>query len=117
MDALDILPPEVEDDHGGEGGGKVIGARFREVDGVAQVAANVVHKAGQVLAGGDGADGPGQNIVKKQGRNRDLGQGSAHGFLDHAVHAATHKHGAGLNVESPHRVAEQHDSENEPGGA
>ena len=70
---------------------------------------------GQILSCGDAADWPGKDVVEHQCGNRELGQGAAQGFLDHAVHAAAHEHTAALDVDRANRIAEQHDGEDEPG--
>ena len=74
----------------------------------------VDHEPHEILAGGNGADGPGQDIVKQQRRNRELGQGAAHRLFDYAVHSSAHEHGAGLDVDGAHGVAEQHDRQHKP---
>ena len=89
----------------------------RKMQRAVHVHAHVLDEACQVLPGGNGADGAGQHIVEKQRRDRKLGQRSAHGFFDHAVNAAADEHAAGFDIERPHRIAEQHDAENEPGSA
>ncbi len=76
-----------------------------------------VEKSSNVLACGYRADGAGKDVVEQQRGNRQLGQGSAHGLLDHAIDAPADEHGAGLDVDGPHRVAEKHDREHEPGSA
>ena len=81
---------------------------------MAKIAGNIFYKTGQVLSGGNRADGAGQNVVKEQRGDRELGQRAAHGLLDHPVDAATHEHAAGLDVQSPNRVAEQHYRQDEP---
>ena len=112
--ALRILPPEISHhDHGQAGGEVVVGKMQRAV----HVHAHVFDEAREVLAGGDGADGAGQDVVEEQGRDGELGQRAAHGLLDHAVDAAAHEHAARFDVERPHGIAEQHDREDEPGSA
>ncbi len=97
--ALRILPPEIGHyDHGQSRGEVVVG----EIQRAVHVHAHVFDEAGQILAGGDGADGPGQHIVEKQRGDGKLGQGTAHGFFNHAVNAAANEHAARLDVERPH---------------
>src|ERR1700744_4697178 len=60
-------------------------------------------------------DWPGEDVIEHQCRDAELGKSSAQGLLDHAVNAAAGKHGAALHVHRPHREAEQHDAEDEPG--
>ena len=59
---------------------------------------------------------PREHIVEHQGGHRELGQRPTHGFVDHFVHAAAHKHGTALDVDGAHRIREQHDRQDEPGG-
>ena len=112
--ALGILPPEIADHDDGQSRGEVVVGKIQRA---VQVDADVFDEARQVLASGDGADGAGQHIIEEQGGDGELGQASAHGFLDYAVDAATNEHAAGFNVERPDGIAEQHDGENEPGSA
>ena len=79
------------------------------------VTEEVVQKSGKVLTSGDPADGPGQNVVKHQGRDGDFSESAAHGLLDDAVNAAAHEHAATFHIERTHRVSEEHDGQNEPG--
>ena len=114
MNALDVLPPEVNHHyHGKSGGERIVG----NVNVVAQVVEGVVEKSGDVLAGRYRADGAGEDVVEQKGGNRQLGQGPTHGLLDYTVDAPADEHGARLDVDGPDRVAEKHDSENEPGSA
>src|SRR5690242_4095142 len=65
VNALDVLPPEVDGhENGDHGGEQVVG--HREVL-VAEVVNSVGDEAGQILAGGDGADRAGENVVEEQG--------------------------------------------------
>ena len=82
-----------------------------------QVLADIFDKTRQILARRDRADRAGENVVKQQRRDGEFRQRAPHGFLDHAIHAAPHEHGARFDVKRPHSIAEQHDGENEPGGA
>ena len=75
----------------------------------------LVQQTHQVQARRHAADGSGQNVVEHERRNRELGQGSAHGLLHHAIHTAAHEHAAALDVDRTDRVGEQHDGEDEPG--
>src|SRR5580700_109534 len=112
--ALRVLPPEIKSHDDGQAGGKSI---VGKIEGPVEVEAHVFDEAGEVLAGGDGADGAGEHVVEEQGRDGKLGQGAAHGFLDDAVDAAADEHAAGFDIKRPHAIAEQHDRENEPGSA
>ena len=111
VDALQVLPPEVQHDQDGASGGEVV---LVKANGVAEVAAQFFDESGEVLASGDGADRPCQHVIEQQRRDRELGQRGAHGLFHHAVHAAAHEHAAALDVHGAHRVAEQHDRQNEP---
>ena len=70
VDTLDVLPPEIESNQDREYGRKVI---FRERKRVMHVLADVLDEACEVLAGRNGADWAGQDIIEKQCRNRKLG--------------------------------------------
>ena len=63
MDALDIFPPEVQDDENRKNGGEVI---LGEHQGMMEIFADVFDKAREILARGNRADGPGQYVVKQQ---------------------------------------------------
>src|SRR5450631_1373737 len=115
VNALGVLPPEVDDDDDGQSGGKVVIGKIQVPMQV--LPAKVLDKPRQVLPRRNRADGTRQDVVEQQGRDRELGQGPAHGLFDDAVDAAPHEHAAGLDVESPNGVAEQHDREYEPGSA
>ena len=93
-------------------------AIFRKrLQGMTNIAGDVFDKTRQILPRRNRADGTGQHVVEEQGGNRNLGQSPAHGFFDHAVHPAAHKHAAGFDIQRPHRIAEQHDRKDEPGCA
>ena len=114
--ALDVLPPEIDGHHDGKDRGRTRSSGPCERR-MAEVVESVGQEAREVLSGGDRADRAGQDVVEQQRRDRELGQRAAHRLLDHAVHAAAHEHGAGLDVEGAHRVAEEHDRQHEPGRA
>src|SRR3989475_4928502 len=63
----------------------------------------------------DAADRAGQHVVEHEGRHRELGERPPHRLLDDAVDAATHEHGAGLDVDAAHGIREQHDRADVPG--
>ena len=115
VDTLDVLPPEI--DHHKDGKHRREAVLGKGGKRMSRVPANVLDQARQVLAGGNRADGAGQHIVEKQRGNGNLGQRPAHRLLDHAVHAAAREHAARLDIKSTDGIAEQHDRENEPGGA
>src|SRR5581483_2047060 len=56
-----------------------------------------------------------EDEVEHQGGNRQLGQGSAHGFFHDTIDAAADEEGAALDVDGPDRVGEQHHRQDEPG--
>ena len=110
-DAFDVLPPEVDGDEASkEGGRQVHGQAHRNV----RILQELVQKPHQIEARGDAADRSGEDVVKHEGRNGELGQCRAHCFLDHTVHAAAHKHAAALDVKRAYGVSEAHDGQNEP---
>ena len=111
VNSLDVLPPEIHRDHHAECSGKCV---HRDMNRVAKPRAQVLHEAGHVLSGGNGADGAGKNVVEQQRGDGELGQGPAHGFFHHAVDAAAYEHAAGFNIDSAHGVAEEHHSQNKP---
>ena len=76
----------------------------------------VVQEPDEVLAGRDAADRTGQDVVEQERRHRQPGQPAAHRLLDDAIHTAAHEHGAALDVDAPHAVAEEHHPQDEPGG-
>ena len=76
----------------------------------------IEQQAHDVLAGRHAADRAGQDIVEHQGRDRELGQESAQGLFDHAIHAAADKQRAALDVDRADGIAEQHHRQDEPGG-
>ncbi len=115
VNTLRILPPEVNRDQSAKCGGKGV---FGEVgDGMARSPGNVLNKPGKILSGDHRADRSGEHVIEEQGRDREFSKRPAHGFLDHAVNTAADKHAARFDVERSHRIAEQHNSENEPGSA
>src|SRR5437764_430967 len=81
------------------------------------VAGDVLNEAREILARDYGADGAGQDVIEKQGRDRKLGERAAHRLLDYAIDATAGKHAARLDIERAHSIAEQHDREDEPGSA
>jgi hypothetical protein len=74
----------------------------------------LVQKSRQILARGDAADGPGQDVVEHQRGNGKFRERAPHGLFDDAVYTATHEHAAALDVHGAHGVGEQHDRQNEP---
>jgi hypothetical protein len=115
LEPLGILAPEVDGDDCAKARGKSVFRKIREW--VTRVASYVFNKSCEILARDNGADGAGEHVVEQQSGDRELGEGSAHGLFDHAVNTAADEHAAGLDVQSPHGVTEQHDREDEPGGA
>src|ERR1700687_1511143 len=74
VDALDVVPPEVNGADNRKAGSAKIG---RDVKSNVDVVGGFVEQAGDVLAGGHAADGAGQNVVEHQGRNTELCNGPA----------------------------------------
>src|ERR1035437_6068092 len=114
VDADDVLAPEVDGDYGGEHRREIRGIYLER--GEVPVLADLVDEAAKVEARADGADGAGEHVVEHQGGNGELGQRPAHSLVDHLIDAATHEHGAALDVDGAHRIGKQHDSEDEQGG-
>ncbi len=75
----------------------------------------LVQKSRQILARGNAADGPGQDVVEHQRGDGKLRERAAHRLFDDAIDAAAHEHAAALDVHGSHGVGEQHDGQNEPG--
>ena len=75
----------------------------------------LIEKAGDVLAGGDAGDGPGEDVVEHQRGDAELGEGATKCFFHHAVDAAAREHGAALDIDRTHGEGEEHDAEDEPG--
>src|SRR5262249_44572949 len=111
VDALGVLPPEINNHKRRENGCEVI---LGKMNWASQVGRSLLQESPEILTGRHRADGTSENVVEQQGRDRELGQRSAHGFLYHPVHAATHEHAAGLDIQSTNRVAEQHHGQDEP---
>src|ERR1019366_920368 len=114
VNALEVLPPEVNDHHYRKGGGERI---VRNVNVVTEMMEGVGKKSSNVLACGYRADGAGENVVEQERGNRQLGQSPAHGLFDHPVDTPANEHRARLDVDGPNRVAEKHDRKHEPGSA
>ncbi len=110
--ALDVLPPEINgNQRGKERRGCVCGEDNVDV----RVAQKRIQKARQVVARRDATDRSCKDVIEHQGGNGELGQSPTHGFFDHAVDAAAHKHAATFHVHEQYRVGEQHDGQYEPG--
>ena len=123
-DADDVGPPEVDsdadgDDHAeridglGAGGGIEDDGMF---PALADQGEQVADEPDQVLAGGDGADGAGEDVIEHEGGDGEFGEAAAHGFFDDFIHAATGEHGAAFHVHRADGVGKEHDAEDEPGG-
>ena len=110
--SLDILPPEINR----HGQGKLSRGGIdwkRKVD--VQTAKQLVQESRQVLARGDAADGPGQNVIEHQRGDGKFRQRAAHGLLDHAIDATANEHAATFDIHGSHGIREQHDGQDEPG--
>lgn len=84
---------------------------------VLQIVGNLLNEPGQILACRYGADWAGKNVVEQERGNRQLSKGVPHSLSHDPVHASSHEHAAGLDVNRANGITEQHDSENEPGRA
>ena len=111
VDALDVVPPEINGAEDGEKRGAEIGA---DVETEMNEVCGFIEKADDVLPGGHAADRTGQNVVEHQGGNAEFGDRAAHGFFDDAINAATDEHAAAFDVDRADRVRKQHDAEDEP---
>ncbi len=76
----------------------------------------LIEQPDDILPGGDAGDGPGEDVVKHEGRDAELGKGAAERLLDDAIDTAAGEHGAALDVDRTDGEREEHDAENEPGG-
>ncbi len=128
LDALDVLPPEVEGDgHGEQDRGGVDADLRRAVEHVMNGGGDpaagvgdgdgVVDQAGDVLSRGNAGDRPGQYVVEHQRRDTELGEGAAESFFDDTIDAAAHEHRAAFHVDGTDGEGEQHDAQNKPGSA
>src|SRR5208337_2502957 len=106
--ALDVVPPEIEGTHDGEARRAYA---WGDVQADVEVIGGFVDEADDVLPRGNAADRAGKDVIEHQGGDAELCQRAAHGFLDHAVHAAAHEHAAALDVDGAHAVGKQHDAE------
>ena len=111
--ALGIFFPEVEHHNGAKRRRKAV--LWKRMKGMTEIPRDIFDEARQILACSHGADRTSQYVIKKQRRDRDLGQRASHGFLYHAIDATSHEHAAGLDIQRPHRITEQHYRQNEPG--
>ena len=112
VDPDDVLAPEVKGDDDGEHGREIRPVHAHS--GNVQPPAGLIDEAGGIQAGAHGADGAGEHVVEHEGGHRELGEGAAHGFVHHLVHAAAHEHGTAFDVDGAHGVGEQHDGQDEP---
>ena len=74
----------------------------------------LIHQACNVLAGRNARDRPGEDVIEHQGRDAELGERAAESFLDDAIDAAAHEHGAAFHVNGTDSEREQHHAQNEP---
>ncbi len=114
VNALGVLPPEVEGHENGEGCGEGV---IRDRNLVAEMVEGVGQQAGKIQTGGDGAYRAGEDVIEEQSGDREFGQLSAHRFFHHAIDAAAHEHRTRLDVDGADRVAEQHHRQHEPRSA
>ena len=114
VNALDIVPPEVQRHDEPKSGGEEI---RRHARGEVHRFGRFIDQAAQVLAGADAADGAGEDVVEDQSGNRKAGHERTHGVAHHDIDAAAHEHAAAFHVHRAHGEAEQHDAQDEPGRA
>jgi hypothetical protein len=75
---------------------------------------HVAEESDEILPCGDGADGPGEDVIEHQGADGELGEPPADGAFDDLVHPAAGEKRAAFHVHGGDRVHEEHDRENEP---
>ena len=63
VNALCVFPPEINHYHNGEPGGEMI---VRKIQRPVEIQAHVFDEAGEILPGGNRADGAGEHVVEKQ---------------------------------------------------
>src|SRR5260370_38770511 len=78
VDALDVVPPEINGDEDGETGRP---KSRRDVQTQVDVVECFVAEADDILAGRNAADGPGENVIYHQRGDAELGKRSAHRLL------------------------------------
>ena len=126
LNALGVLPPEVYGHDQGKYDRGPVDVEVRRpvkhvVHGPRDPAVGlgrgegVVDQSGDVLSRRNARNRAGQDVIKHQSGNADLGQGPAQRLFDHAVNAAADEHGAALHVNRPHGEGEQHHRHDEPG--
>ena len=114
MDALNVLPPEVGGNDEAESGGEEVGG---DAALHVQHLSHLIEEATEVLAGGDAADGAGEDVVEDEGGNGQAGHEGSHRVTDNNVDAAPDEHAAAFHIDGADREAEQHDGEDKPGCA
>src|SRR5579864_8316698 len=118
LNPLDVLPPEIERHTDGESCSRGVRSendmRVKMMSPV-KIFQYLVKKSSQILSSGYAAYRAGENVVEHERGDGELGQGRAHGLLDHAVHAAPDEHAAALEIHLRDGVSEEHHSQDEPG--
>ena len=71
VNALDVLPPEIECNHHTEQGSKSVIGKMGQ--GMTEVGRRRFYESREVLSRRDGADGSGQNVIEQQCRHGKLG--------------------------------------------
>ncbi len=71
-----------------------------------QTAEQFVQKSGQILAGGNTADRPRQDVIEHQRGHGKFRERTPHGLFDDAIHAAAYEHAAALDIHGAHGVGE-----------
>ncbi len=70
-----------------------------------------IDQAGDVLSGGDAGNRAGEDVVKHQRGDAELGKGPAQSLFYHAIDAAAGKHGAAFHVDGAHGESKKHDAQ------
>src|SRR5262249_10473851 len=119
VNAFEVEPEEVSDNGAGDAGCAPVHDEFFrprvELD-AAEITEQFQQQADDVFAGGDAADGPGEDVVEHQGGDGDFRHEAAERFADDTVDAAADEERAALDIDGADGVAEAHDGEDEPRG-
>lgn len=82
-----------------------------------EILKDVTNQAGEILSGGNAANGASEDVVEHQGGNGEFSQATAERLFYRAIDTATNEHAAAFDVNGADGIGEQHDAENEPGGS
>src|SRR5579859_5123407 len=125
--ALDVFPPVINGHQQSERGGRMIQVDLRRavkhlVHGFRNPAMLVsgskqlIDKAGDILARGYAGNRAGEDVIKHQRGNAELGESPAESFFHHAIDAAAGEHGTAFHVNRAPREGEENDAKNDPRG-